>query len=355
MLNSLRFFLIIVLVSLVQTFAQNHEMVIPPWSGANYLNDVIAGDTLPNGQRVDPLRVYVLQRAGAYFVNTPIRNSGYQLTMKAQDGTGNRPVVFLVKNTSTSANPGFFTQIGGNLNLKNMIVSGILEADTSSFSLMQGALIGTNAAGFDIVLDSCIFTNINGNVVRTDNAQRVIKVTNCIFANMGYLGRSNLGAGKGLDIRAVNLDTLLLINNTFVNAQDRIIRHFQSTAPINNLIYDHNTIVNTMSYHGMFNLGKVGKKVQITNSLFIDPFALGVDTDFVRQAEFNESGEKDPYGGRRMTWIFTENNDTTQWTVSKNYYSISAAGQNFYDTYASAGVLGRRLPVNMAYKRQAWC
>lgn len=343
-------FLVLVLSLLSQTMLNGqvnpNEMVVAPWNGSNYLNDVIVGDTTATGARVNPDRIYVLQRNGVYFVNTPIRNTDWVLRIKAQDGAGRKPAVFLVKNTTTSANPAAFLQVAGNINLSNLIISGILDSDTSSYSLMQGQLIGTNQAGKDIVIDGCILTNSNGNHIRTDQAARVMKITNTIFANMGYLGRSNLGAGKAIDVRAVSCDTLLLVNNTFVNFQDRIIRHFNSTAAINNFIFDHNTIVNGMSYHGTLVLGIVGAKSQITNNLFIDPFALGNDTDYVRQAEFNESGELDFVGNRRMSWIFSVNNTETSWKVVKNYYSISDSGQAFFNRHAAAGVTGEGSPLS---------
>lgn len=349
-MNKIKYLFFVLLLSFISPVllmgqANPHEMLIPPWSGSNYLNDVIVGDTTATGARVDPDRIYLLQREGVYFVNTPITNTDWVLRLKAQDGTGRRPVIFLVKNTTTGNNPAAFLQVAGNIWLKNLIISGILEADTSSFSLMQGQLIGTNQAGKDIEVDSCILTNSNGNHIRTNQAARVMKITNTVFANMGYLGRSNLGAGKAIDVRAVSCDTLLLVNNTFVNFQDRIIRHFNSTAAINNFIFDHNTIINGMSYHGTIVLGIVGEKVKITNNLFIDPFALGNDTDYVRQAEFNESGELDPIGNRRMTWIFSVNNDVTNWQISNNYYSISDSGQAFYNRHAAAGVTGEGSPL----------
>ena len=94
------------------------------------------------------------------------------------------------------------------------------------------------------------------------------------------------------------------------------------------MLFDHNTIVNGMSYHGMLSLGITGEKIQITNNLLVDPFALGSDTDATRQAEY-ESGEFDEYGGPRMSWIFSVPNDSTEWVVSNNYYTISTAGQGF--------------------------
>jgi len=337
------FFWLFILFLPIIAFGQ--ELVVPPWNGSNYLNDVIVGDTTVSGQRNDLDRIYLLQRDGVYFVNTPIRNTGWPLRIKAQDGTGKKPVIFLVKNTTTNNNPAAFVQVASHLNLTNLVITGILEADTSSFSLMQGQLIGTNQPGFDVIIDGCILSNSNGNHIRTDQAQRLMKITNTIFANMGYLGRSNLGAGKAIDLRAGSIDSLILVNNTFVNAQDRIIRHFSSTAPINYMNFDHNTIVNSMSYHGTLVLGLVGNKINITNNLLIDPFSLGNDTDYVRQAEFNESGETDPFGGRRMTWIFSVNNNVTNWQISNNYYSISDSGQAFYNRNLSAGVTGEGSPL----------
>ncbi|MFH0736450.1 MAG: T9SS type A sorting domain-containing protein [bacterium] len=343
--QTIAFFLILFLFLPAAAFSQS-ELSVPPWNGSNYLNDVIAGDTTATGARNDMNRVYVLQRNGVYFVNTQMRNSGWPLNIKASDGTGRRPVIYLVKNTTTSNNPAAFVRVAEDLNLKSVVITGILEPDTSSYALMQGQLIGTNQPGFDIIIDDCILSNSNGNHMRTDQAQRYIKVTNTIFANMGYLGTSNLGAGKAIDLRAGSIDTLIFLNNTFVNAQDRIIRHFNSTASINYLNFDHNTIVNSMSYHGTLVLGKVGNNINITNNLFIDPFSLGNDTDYVRQAEFNESGETDFLGKRRMSWIFSVNNDTTEFDISKNYYSISDSGAAFYARNLAAGVTGEGSPLS---------
>ena len=101
-------------------------------------------------------------------------------------------------------------------------------------------------------------------------------------------------------------------NNTFVNYTDRIIRHRNSTAPIESFVFDHNTIINAVSYHGTLALGQVGQSVQITNNLFYDSFVAGADSsDIVRQEEFNESGELYPNGRPAMQWIFSVPNETT--------------------------------------------
>ena len=315
-----------------------HDLVIaPPTAAGIYLNAQIMADSNANGTRKDPLRVYVLQRGGEYSVNAVIKNTGWVLRIKAADGTGKKPIIYLVPQATSTNPPGQFVTMAGNVYLSNLIISGILEIDpaldptayTTALGTMQGALFNTTSAGMSLYIDSCHLTNTNGNHIRTDQAPVTIKVTNSLITDMGNLRTSNLGAGKAVDLRAGSCDSLIMINNTFINWQDRIVRHYGSTAPIRYLNFDHNTLANGMSYHGLLSLGKAGK-INITNNLFIDPFSLGEDTDATRQAEF-ESGELASNGLGRMTWIFHVPTDSivSTFKVSNNFYSLSTAGQKF--------------------------
>lgn len=315
--------------------ALNYLRVAPYTVTSTYLNDVIIGDTLANGTRRDPNVVYVLQRGGLYYVNAIINTQAtWQLRITANDSnTTRRPVILLHNAVASTRPPGNFVNLSSNLSLKNVILSGYDELIPADLGGLQGGLIATAAQGLDIVVDSCILKSTNGNHIRTDQAPRFIKVTNTIFADMGYLGRSNLGAGKGIDLRAGSCDSLILMNNTFVNWQDRIVRHFASSLNIQYMRFEHNTLVNGMSYHGMLSLGKVGRRIIIRDNLLIDAFALGNDSDAVRQAEFTDSGELDQFGRPgRMTWVIANPNDTTSWLIRNNYYNISAAGQSFWDS-----------------------
>ncbi len=316
------------------TFAD--ELIIPgAVSADDLLNDAIAGDTTATGARIDSNRVYVLVRDAIYFINTTIRNDSWPINIKAQDGTGAQPVIYSVVNPVSGSDPGDLFRIKGDISLKNLTIVGFLEADPEGVSSIGNSAVRTDAAGFDVVIDGCLLTQCRGQFVRTESAARVVKITNCIFANMGDLGRSNFGAGKGVDFRGASCDSAIFINNTFVNFQDRIIRHRSSSASIRNLIFDHNTLVNGMSYHGTLALGWVGEKVQITNNLFMDTFVAGQDTDAVRQSEFDECAEQDSYGFAKMTWISSVPNDSTTWDVRSNYYGVSAAVQAFYDEVAA--------------------
>jgi hypothetical protein len=313
---------------------------VPPYIvNSTFLNNFIVGDTLANGARRDSNVVYVLQRGGVYLSQVAITN-GYPIRFQTHDTTAgvSKPIIYLYPNATTGNPPGTFITMRANVSLKNIILCGYFEPgnytlkDTAYLNHLQGSLFNTNVAGLTLTLDSCILSSTNGNHVRTDQPPRTIRITNCKFVDMGFLGRSNLGAGKGIDVRAGSVDSFIVVNNTFVNWQDRIIRHFSSTANIQYLRFEHNTCVNGMSYHGMLSLGRTGRRVILTDNLIYDGFALGADTDAVRQAEFTDSGEKDAFGFARMTWVLSVANDSTAWTIKNNYYVTTPAGKAFFDS-----------------------
>ena len=357
MKNMRTMYCIVLPLFLLPVLLFGQELRLVPYSsqGSLYLNQQIAADTVANGKL--PNRVYVLTRGALYLSNAVFTNTGnWALKLKANDSTTTKKPVVMLYPSGTGATPwnppGNLFQLGGSLSMKNIEVTGYYElVDTNRWN-MQGALINvpTTTSGVSITIDSCILSNCNGNHIRTDGVASTIKITNTVFANLGYLGRSNLGAGKAIDLRNVSCDSLIMVNNSFVNWLDRIIRHYPasgatSTGAIGYFLFDHNTLVNGTSYHGMFSLGSMGSKAIFTNNLFFDPFILGNDSDATRQVEFIPSGELDKYGGARMTWIFSYPNSTTSWTVTNNFYCISDSGQAFYDQFKSAGVTGEGSPL----------
>ncbi len=335
-----------VLMLAASLYGQEVVVKLLPFDGtaATYVNAQIRADTVAAGG-LSANRVYEFQRGQTYLHNAiftvPNRRT---LRLRAEAGTGKKPVIYLWE-TGTGGTPtrppgNFVVLNGGNIEVKNICVAGFFEAEPARVAGVQGGLINTTGAGSTIVLDGVIFSNTNGNHVRTDQSTVKVQVTNSIFANMGALPASNFGAGKGFDLRDGSCDSLILVNNTFVNYQDRVIRHYNITNPsagTGEIKYgrvDHNTLINGMGYHGLFSLGNVGPRIIITNNLFIDAFALGEDsTDASRAAEWANTGETYKNGNNRITWIFTAKNTTTQWTVRNNFFAISPAGQTFLDDF----------------------
>ncbi len=321
----------------------SQEVVVPitpsDGSAALMVNAQVAADTAGHGFSAN--RIYEFKRGEIYLQNATLTVPvGQTIRFRASAGDGPLPVLYLWP-TGSGSNPtrppGWsITLAGGHARIKDMCMVGIYEYEPTAVDNMQGGLIQTNAVGGSIVLDHVILSNTNGNHVRTNNATVKVIATNSIFANMGNLVTSNFGAGKAFDLRDVRVDSFIVENCTFVNGQDRPIRHWNatSTQPIIFGRINHNTFVNGMGFHGLMSLGGVGKEMTITNNLFIDAFALGEDsTDATRGAEWANTGEIYANGLNKITWIFTSPNDTTKWKVSNNYYTISDSGWAFLNDF----------------------
>jgi len=317
-----------------------------PYDGTpgTFINAQIVADTTANHGLL-PDRVFEMEREKYYLHNAIFTVlNGDTLRIRAEAGEGKKPIVFLWE-TGTGSNPtrppgNFIVLNGGSLELKDICVAGFYEPEANRVDGVQGGLINTTGAGSSITLDGVILSNINGQHVRTGQNSKKVQITNSIFANMGALTTSNLGAGKGLDLREAACDSLILINNTFVNYQDRAIRHYNYSNPaagtglINYARIDHNTFINGMGFHGLFSLGNVGEEIIIRNNLFVDGFSLGEDsTDATRAAEWANTGEYYPNGRNRITWIFTAPNQTTKWNIDKNYFSLSDSGKTFLSDF----------------------
>jgi hypothetical protein len=341
--------------------AQDSLLVLEDYShsGSIYLNQLIAADSTSIAFTTGH-RVYILHKDGSYQFNTTIATwQGKPIVIrvnpsdKGYSNNGVLPEIYGVIGT-TSKLPGAFIQMqnGGKVELHNLNISdyrcGDAGGSDSLIGYQQGGIIQIGTAGGvgTIIIDSCVLHGINGNTIRTDGTTDTVKVTHTIFSDMGNVFTSNYGAGKAFDLRDVNIKYCLIQNCTFVNAQDRIVRHYQSKKPIDNFIFDHNTVVNCMAYHGFLSLGKVDSTgtgtLQITNNLLVDHFALGADTALIRQVEFSDPGENDPINGSpRMAWVLTNKNDAAVWNIQKNYYAISDSGAAVRSLTAAQGYIPR--------------
>jgi hypothetical protein len=342
------------------SYSQEAVLTLVPFNGdtTTFINwQIIADTTATNG--LLPNRVYELERDAVYLQNRVFTVlPGQTMRLRAQEGPGRKPIVYLwesgIDPTPTRPPGNMFVLNGAHLQMKNICVAGYYEPEEDRIDGVQGGLINTTAVGSSIILDGVIMSNIAGQHVRTGQNSTRVELRNCIFGNMGALTTSNLGAGKGIDLREASCDTLILVNNTFVNYQDRAIRHYNFSNPqagtgaIRYGLINHNTFINGMGYHGLLSLGDVGNSIIITNNLFVDGFALGEDsTDASRAAEWANTGEYYANGNNRITWIFSAPNDTTDWVISNNYYTITAEGQDWLDdNHFGLGPFGPASPLS---------
>ncbi|MCB0746988.1 MAG: T9SS type A sorting domain-containing protein [Ignavibacteriae bacterium] len=361
MKKAFRFLFTTAFVMLLGTslFAQSHEMYLEIPTEATYINEIIKGDTLDNGSRVDLERVYVLQRGGVWFYNGVIKNIDWDLRIKAEDGEGPIPIIYGVVETGGTNVPIDFIDAQGNVFLKNIAVNGIFDIDPEYASFTYGApreLIVFNVSGdYTMTVDGCIFENAYQADLRTFAGIRSIKVTNCIFGNGGTAPWQSISNGRIIDLRNTSCDTLLMVNNTFVNTNDRIVRHIASTARLNNFFFEHNTIVNNGGRYGVLALGLIGDNVKINNNLFIDPMAFGADTSGKRQSDFKENGE--PFNETildkvNMAMVYSQNEGdsayATNFEIKNNYWHFTPEILNTWEQIKTeAGNTTLMLPNSM--------
>jgi hypothetical protein len=332
-------FLLLPLKALSQDLAVSDWYASGGFGAGQYLNDAIASDTSSAAFKAGT-RVYVLHKDGIYAWNASLDyQPGSTVTFHAAHEPGHYDPTIYFYPTATGGGrpPGQMSQLSSNTTLRmtHIMISCYNEQVDSLLQYANTMVLRTlsSSSNTRIYIDSCIMKTIAGQIIRTEGPTACIKVTNSIFADMGH-PTSNFGAGKFIDCRNVRTDSLMMQNCTFVNLYDRVVRHYQATAPnsIRNFIFDHNTVLYDMSYHGFLSLGTVDTTgtgtLQITNNLLIDHFALGEDTAAVRQVEFADPGELDPVNNLpRMTWVLTNKNDAANWNIQKNYYASSDSGK----------------------------
>ena len=341
------YILTILLILSGLTYGQD-VLTLTPWDGnpGTELFAQIIADSAADGN-LKPNRVYELTAGQVYAASqTFYVEDGNTLNLRS---SGDEHAIIYLIATGAGDNPqnppGYFVRTrGGDLVMTGIALSGYLEPVDENFFNIQGGMLRSDNEGSSFIIDNCIFSNTRGQVLRTNASTVKVQFTNCIMTNLGSLAGSNLGAGKGIDLRDVSCGELILVNNTFTNYQDRVVRHYnfgnplEGTGDIGRVVIDHNTFYSGMGFHGTLSLGNVGEEVHITNNLMLDAFSAGEDsTDATRTAEWANNGEFYANGNPRMSWIFTAQNDTTDWTVENNYYAISAAGQGFFDAHAEIG------------------
>jgi hypothetical protein len=336
------------LILSTSALAQNVLRLEPYNENQLHLVEQILADTTADG-RIPAGRIYELD-GGAIYLNNREMYVEAEDNLHIRSNSDERAIIYQVP-TGTGNNPqnppgNLFRTRGGDIILEGLAIAGYFEPqdfgneDYEALYTVQGNLLRTDGIGASIILKNNIISNINGQVLRTEAATATIHLEDNILANLGALSTSNFGAGKGLDLRASAVDSLILINNTFVNYQDRPIRHYNfgdptaGTGAIGYGRFDHNSFINGMGFHGLLSLGTVGDDIIITNNLFVDAFAAGEDsTDATRTAEFANIGEFYENGNNKMAWIFSNPNETTNWVVANNYYAVSNSGQSFFNTY----------------------
>lgn len=226
-----------------------------------FVNGQILGDTTETGERLNPNRVYKLERNTFYLFEARLDVEGFKCEIVGPDNgplmhdteNGHPPVVLFKANDNGQANQYFRLFDGGEFILKNTIYAGLSDA---------GGTVGRfidDYSGIGITLDNLIVTqNKYQNRWKSDGGKYIVR--DCVFLNH-WDGSNSEWRGLGFVVSA-STASFICENNTFVNmgAPIRAKGAFYDTETY----YAHNTCVNTTQHE----LGLRHKELIAANNLY---------------------------------------------------------------------------------------
>ncbi|MEN8158199.1 MAG: T9SS type A sorting domain-containing protein [Bacteroidota bacterium] len=276
-----KIYLVLVLLSITfgVSFGQADTLLVPnDFGGSTFgsLQKFILGDTTAAGERNNPERYYKLEKNKIYFLDG-IFFCDFDLRLIADEvEAGEVPPIV----ASTAGADGVIQLIQfklfGNGYIKNIVFqmtppTGNGESNASFFLSGEG-----KQYEFDHVrIEWGLWT---GMVTEVPVSKVVIR--NCYFRNLEH--KTNIWNGRGFGFYQENpADTVIMQNNTFFNMNSFIFFADISSIPPNYLLFDHNTIVNTMKFplHSFWLPDAV-----VINNLFYNAHSYGEnDQDVVGQ------------------------------------------------------------------------
>ncbi|MBK8504747.1 MAG: hypothetical protein IPL46_22580 [Saprospiraceae bacterium] len=253
----------------IQAYTE-HKLIVES-TGIGALDSVIYADTLPDGNRLDPDRVYVLRKSTKYILSYEIEWSGYDLRIKAEEGSGERPLI-LVDDQIGFAGHLFVLRESANLELDGLHLNG-------RYSDMSMALriIRINGDCDKVTIDNCVMEEASQSIFRLNADSIKVFVTNSIFNRIG--NPTDPSNGRLFDNRGHPIDMLLMYNSMAYNATSRFYRNGSDNALLINGIFDQNTFYGSGEYGHTF--GKV-ENLTFTNNIVANPAFLGETSSSTR-------------------------------------------------------------------------
>ena len=239
--------------------ASNHELVVESGSVGS-LDSVIYADTLPNGDRADPDRIYVLKRSTKYILSQTIDWIGFALRIAAEKGNGARPMILF---DQTMFRINYDTE----LVLKSVHINGKLTENTNSQRPIR--MVGNKAR---VKIDDCIFDETGQSHLRLQADSLKISINNSIFTRIGDpIDPDN---GRFIDNRGFLIDTVVISNCIVYSATSRFFNNWPGSH-IKYGCFNHNTFWASGQYGFTF---RTVDELYFTNNIVCNPVFLG-ETD----------------------------------------------------------------------------
>ncbi|MEN8157406.1 MAG: T9SS type A sorting domain-containing protein [Bacteroidota bacterium] len=343
----LRLLLIAIFIGTMGLFAQDPDTLdVPPlytdWEGnpnQPALAHYIVADTLENGERKNPNRVYRLERykdaqnQGIYVLDYGM-DIDFSLRLVAEEGDG-RPPLIVPEYTSTGGVLGYHFKLIGDSDthvFKNIFFQRVNldRAFTSDF--LKGILFDGDSLRVEV--EGCVFNAFTGNALQFTGQHNSIFIKDCVFRNgewpsLPWIGQQNyFGNGN-------RIDTLVFTNNTYFNNNSYWLLHEGHVADY--VVFEHNTIM-TSAIDALHM--RLLVNANIRSNLFYGYAAYG-DTDHARTSGswYEADGDSlaiislDALGRIASNWGDVEENRTIN--VTHNAYYTPQALQDYYADYAN--------------------
>jgi len=248
------------------------------------LEATINGDTLSNGSRINPNRIYALQEGYFYYQNAPINinNPTGTLTIVGIPSTqGATKPVWLMKPMNNIPvqinNLGCCNVVYGSIKFVNIHYQAMQLYGTMQ---TENFLCGSqNQLPQSLTIDNCLFEFSNLDLFDCSNDYGTIagwpygakfRITNSYFRN---LFNASQWWGSGIFLCAYPIDTLWVENTTIAGSGLTFYTRNSLTAFA---YFNHNTIVNNHKY---WLFSPFYKKLYVTNNIFINQNWVGEDTN----------------------------------------------------------------------------
>ncbi len=168
------------------------------------LNEAIA--TVATNQGTGNV-IFELERDAFYYSIREIRPDQQDLHVRAEEGTGRRPIIMSAANPDDGRFAQIFYEFTGNMTLEGLHIMGT----TTEGSQLDQAL-RTNADNLRVIVKDCIIERFRDRVLRMQKNGGKAYFINTIVRNMG----EPVGGGVFVRVNTYN-DTLVVQNCTFYN------------------------------------------------------------------------------------------------------------------------------------------
>ena len=205
---------------------------------------MIAGDTTDTGERVNPNRIYRLQRGAIYVLNaTLIANYPVHIVAAEAADENDRPPIIVSGKFADGVNirPMMeFTGDGTRHSFENIIFNGVDLDREFDLEWIRGLVF--SADDISASFDGCVFNCFTGGATRFEGANASIYLRDCTWRN--GVNPTHMFIGQQVTLPALPVDTLIVTNSTYFNNNSFWL--FQENGLIKHAVIEHNTIFTSL-------------------------------------------------------------------------------------------------------------